>query len=665
MFTLPSSSIPPPLPPLTNLKLKPESISRGSLHSVGSSATHHPDEPLTPWQLDTSSVLQPKTLLPTPTAPPRYCQPPPTYRGHGSTPRPPAPLFPVPPPGSCLLPPPPLSSTDPSGVVSPHSWHDITPSKADRWRKMSWAAGENGAAIASPPRPAYYNYQKPLQSRPRTLVEVPLQNKVQDHEPSHTPFQANNPISIFQSNLDPNCRPFTPASTTINKTFLGNQPPPPLPPCKISIEEEVASISKEPVLDRAGLSLLSSCGLSTISSDQGETSVSNVDNASFLDPTSEKSLSMSNNSGQESSFTSSHQLEASKLAEDPLPEDPKSFLPQLDISQDEEKSTKMTGTTTSSSSSSAPAQPRFLVSDAALLPPPVFPFATWSGKSRPPLLPTPKNFPPFGPRQPQQVPLFEDEIPCSGASSPKSNFISSSLGNSFLSNSTITGNYIKTDLNLSATIKKPPLVSRFSQQQSSLLSSFQDKSSTIWNPNPQEQESRQFKSSADFSSNEKSWGFGGLPNQLAEWDQEIGGLMSCSLIESYPVPDEYMVARVIGNKLPPVKLTSCHTDLLFFLFYSFQEDYLQLVAASLLFERGWRYHKQDCVWLARWPGVTPEKKTVEWEEGLYQYFDVKVWKRIPGWFRLNYDQLAEKTGVSEQDIPMKQIYGKPWLNNVV
>ena len=49
--------------------------------------------------------------------------------------------------------------------------------------------------------------------------------------------------------------------------------------------------------------------------------------------------------------------------------------------------------------------------------------------------------------------------------------------------------------------------------------------------------------------------------------------------------------------------------------------------------------------LARWPGVTPEKKTVEWEEGLYQYFDVKVWKRIPGWFRLNYDQLGNVSNV--------------------
>ena len=49
------------------------------------------------------------------------------------------------------------------------------------------------------------------------------------------------------------------------------------------------------------------------------------------------------------------------------------------------------------------------------------------------------------------------------------------------------------------------------------------------------------------------------------------------------------------------------------------------------------------VWLARWPGVSPEKKTEDWEEGLYQYFDVKVWKKIPGWFRLNYEQLADKS----------------------
>ena len=83
--------------------------------------------------------------------------------------------------------------------------------------------------------------------------------------------------------------------------------------------------------------------------------------------------------------------------------------------------------------------------------------------------------------------------------------------------------------------------------------------------------------------------------------------------------------------------------MLFFLFYSSQGDKLQLVAAGFLFDRGWRFHMVDRVWLARWPGVSPEKKTEDWEEGLYQYFDVKVWKKIPGWFRLNYEQLADKS----------------------
>ena len=116
--------------------------------------------------------------------------------------------------------------------------------------------------------------------------------------------------------------------------------------------------------------------------------------------------------------------------------------------------------------------------------------------------------------------------------------------------------------------------------------------------------------------------------------------MPPSLTDSHPVPDEYLVTKVIGSKLPSIKLHNCHTDLLFFLFYSFQSCTQQLLAAGLLFDRGWRYHKVDQVWLARWPGLVPEKKSPEWEEGLYQYFDVKVWKRIPGWFRLYYDKLG-------------------------
>ena len=49
----------------------------------------------------------------------------------------------------------------------------------------------------------------------------------------------------------------------------------------------------------------------------------------------------------------------------------------------------------------------------------------------------------------------------------------------------------------------------------------------------------------------------------------------------------------------------------------------------------------------RWPGVRPEEKTSQYEKGLYQYFDVETWRRIPGWFKLEYSQLADKTLVPE------------------
>ena len=39
------------------------------------------------------------------------------------------------------------------------------------------------------------------------------------------------------------------------------------------------------------------------------------------------------------------------------------------------------------------------------------------------------------------------------------------------------------------------------------------------------------------------------------------------------------------------------------------------------------------VWLARWPGIAPTEKTADWEEGLYQFFDPALWRRVPHHFR--------------------------------
>ena len=592
-------------------------------------------EDINTWQLDTASVLQPKALLPTPGH--RYCQPPPSFRGL-SGPRPPLPLFPVPPPGSCLVPPPPLATDTGSGLVSPHSWHETTPGKAgDRWRKMSWAAGENTGCISSvppsPPKPVHFNYQKPLHlARPRTLLEVPLlQSKVQDtneQKPSVIAAFTAQTAGPFQSTLDPNSRPFTPAST---------KEPSPSPMSELisrsrSMEHQ-ASLAMDRPITRESLNHpnrnMESCGLSFTSSDLEDISAS--ESASFLEliTASEKSLTMSNTSGLESLSTSKNSYsEASKLAEDPLPEDPKSLLPQqLDSSFDENKE--------KSSKSSNDPKLSFLAAD---LPPPVFPFETWSGKRviQTPkhfpgqgLLPTPKNFPNYGPKQTHKTEEEVSFLPGSTSSSPKPRMIQ---GRGEVASTGFIQDFMRSTLGISDStgldFKRKNLQSQLSSRQTGKPSL----PSTLNVGNLREVE----LSKEDPGSLGLSW-----QKSLFDWEPELVSLFSGSLIESYPVPDEYMTSRVIGQKLQPVKLLSCHTDLLFFLFYAYQEDMLQLVSATLLFERGWRYHKQDQVWLARWPGVTPERKTGEWEEGLYQYFDVKVWKRIPGWFRLNYDQLGK------------------------
>ncbi|XP_023327333.1 uncharacterized protein LOC111700596 [Eurytemora carolleeae] len=121
------------------------------------------------------------------------------------------------------------------------------------------------------------------------------------------------------------------------------------------------------------------------------------------------------------------------------------------------------------------------------------------------------------------------------------------------------------------------------------------------------------------------------------------------------VPEEYLVSSVLRQKIRTINIRQEHTDLLFFLFYSSPGDCIQLVAASLLYERGWRFHKQNRIWLARWPGVSPDELTSLHEVGLYQYFDIVSWKRIPARFRLEYCHLAEKTLVPED---LKTLYSR-------
>lgn len=96
--------------------------------------------------------------------------------------------------------------------------------------------------------------------------------------------------------------------------------------------------------------------------------------------------------------------------------------------------------------------------------------------------------------------------------------------------------------------------------------------------------------------------------------------------------------------LPPVtmRLQSVSDDTLFFVFYGMPGDLAQLAAAVILYERHWRYHKEQKIWITRAPGVEPSQKTNTFERGTYIYFDHVQWKKVTKEFVLQYDQLEER-----------------------
>lgn len=60
------------------------------------------------------------------------------------------------------------------------------------------------------------------------------------------------------------------------------------------------------------------------------------------------------------------------------------------------------------------------------------------------------------------------------------------------------------------------------------------------------------------------------------------------------------------------------------------------------YTRDWRYHKEERVWITRAPGVEPTHKSAMYERGMYYFFDVQNWRRVPKEFHLEYDKLEER-----------------------
>ncbi|XP_065179394.1 CCR4-NOT transcription complex subunit 2-like [Sycon ciliatum] len=109
----------------------------------------------------------------------------------------------------------------------------------------------------------------------------------------------------------------------------------------------------------------------------------------------------------------------------------------------------------------------------------------------------------------------------------------------------------------------------------------------------------------------------------------------------FPVPTEYEVKHLLVEKLAPIKLHRYCEDLLFYLYYHSCGDVLQLAASAELYQRDWRFHKEERVWLKRVPGMEPSVKTQTYERGRYQVFEVSAWRSMTREMHIQYDELED------------------------
>ncbi|KAJ1971178.1 transcriptional regulator, partial [Dimargaris verticillata] len=90
-------------------------------------------------------------------------------------------------------------------------------------------------------------------------------------------------------------------------------------------------------------------------------------------------------------------------------------------------------------------------------------------------------------------------------------------------------------------------------------------------------------------------------------------------------------------------------ETLFYVFYTMPRDELQVKAAQVLFQRGWRYHKELKLWLTKDPTMGDRAavvKTPQGEQGIYIFFDPSTWQKVRKEHVLMYDALEDRPALA-------------------
>ncbi|KAK9940344.1 hypothetical protein M0R45_017010 [Rubus argutus] len=95
---------------------------------------------------------------------------------------------------------------------------------------------------------------------------------------------------------------------------------------------------------------------------------------------------------------------------------------------------------------------------------------------------------------------------------------------------------------------------------------------------------------------------------------------------------EFSVPQCYYAKQPPSLhqgyFSKFSVETLFYIFYSMPKDEAQLHAANELYNKGWFYHKEHHLWIARVPNMEPLVKTNLYERGSYHCFDPNTFEIV-------------------------------------
>mmetsp|Transcript_474 Transcript_474/g.1255 ORF Transcript_474/g.1255 Transcript_474/m.1255 type:complete len:241 (+) Transcript_474:3-725(+) len=117
----------------------------------------------------------------------------------------------------------------------------------------------------------------------------------------------------------------------------------------------------------------------------------------------------------------------------------------------------------------------------------------------------------------------------------------------------------------------------------------------------------------------------------------------------FKVPQCYLQ---VPSMLQPGSIKSFPLETLFYMFYSMCAEEGQVLAAEELWSRGWCYHREHKLWLARVPNTEPVVKTDRYERGSFLVFDSMAWDIVrKDNFVLQYQSLEQSLSARQQQQP--------------